>query len=232
MKKHLLTVLFALYGVCLYAQYTPKKSLLYTCPVSITPLSLWDSDISASAGIEYRFHPSFSVRLAMDYIYGDYSEEHSRTSGLRIRHELRYYIAGNKLINSRRSKVWPYISVAFGNKRVNTRFSDWYYTSVNFDGFDTWRTYVTHNREWHFIARTGMQTAFGKKKRCLFDFSFGIGVTHNKVSYSFPDGEDLRSIVLPDYNITAPSGASFNKYSGRFTNLNFEACFGYRLFRK
>jgi hypothetical protein len=229
MKGLLFIPLFSLYCVCLHAQRTPKKLLLKSWPISVTPLSFWDSDISTSAGIEYRFHPSFSIRVATDYIYGDYSWEHSRTSGFRIRPEFRYYIAGNKLISSR-SKVWPYFSIAYGNKWVTTKFSDWYYTSTNNQGFERWRTYKTHNREWHLLGRTGMQSAFGRQKRFLFDISFGVGVSNNKVSFSFPDGEDLRSQVLTD-NTYSNETTSFNKYSGKFTGFNFEACFGYRLLK-
>lgn len=230
MKKILLISLLASCCLLARAQRIQKQSLLKSLPVSFTPLSFWDSDISTSAGIEYRFHPSFSVRVAADYIYGDYSWEHSKTRGFRARQEFRYYIAGNKLINSR-SKVWPYISIAYGNKWVNTKFSDWYYMSDNGQGYERWRTYVTRNHEWHLVGRTGMQSAFGRQKRFLFDISLGVGVTHDRVSFSFPDGEDLRSQVLTSFGGRPTDGASLNQYSGKFTAFNFEACFGYRLFR-
>ena len=230
MKKMLFIALLVSCCLLTRAQCIQKTSLLKSLPLSFTPLSFWDSDISASAGIEYRFHPSFAVRVAADYIYGDYSWERSKTSGFRSRQEFRYYIAGNKLINSR-SKVWPYISIAYGNKWVNTKFSDWYYMSDNALGYERWRTYVTHNHEWHLLGRTGMQSVFGRQKRFLFDISLGVGVTHDRISFSFPDGEDLRSQVLTDYNGGFERINSFNKYSGKFTGFNFEACFGYRLLR-
>lgn len=229
MKKYLFALLFILSFVSLNAQKINKPALLYSWPVSVTPLSLWDSDISASAGAEYRFHPSFSVRLAADYIYGDYGYEQTATSGIRLRHELRYYIAGNKLISSR-SKAWPYLSVAYGNKWVTSRFSGWRYFYENDQFYQRWQSYNSHNREWYLMGRTGMQTAFGKHKRCLFDFSIGVGVSNNKVSFSFPDGDDMRSEVLANSNNDFAE-AGRNRYNGRFRAFNIEACFGYRLLK-
>ncbi|MFT3945926.1 MAG: hypothetical protein QM763_03040 [Agriterribacter sp.] len=229
MRKYILAPLFVLFGFALYAQKSNKPALLYSLPISVTPLSLWESDISVSAGAEYRFHPSFSVRLAADYIYGDYGYERSATGGIRLRQELRYYIAGNKLISSR-SKAWPYISASFGNKWVTTRFADWQYLYQNDQSYQKWQRYNTHNREWYLMGRTGMQTVFGKGKRFLFDFSIGVSFSRDKVSFSFPDGEDISSQVLPNYNSNNEfAEASRNKYSGKFTAFNIEACFGYRL---
>lgn len=228
MRKHTLTVLCMLLYITLHAQHTEKAPLLGSWPISVTPLSLWDSDISASAGAEYRFHPSFSVRLAADYIYGDYSYENTATNGLRLRQELRYYIAGNKLISSR-SKAWPYISVAFGNKWVTTRVSGWYYVYENDRSYQKWRAYHSHNREWHLMGRAGMQTVFGREKRFLFDFSIGVGASMNKVSFSFPEGDDMRSETTGDTGNGYT--ASRNRYNGRFRAFNIEACFGYRLLR-
>lgn len=230
MRKYLLvvTILFSCFSI--NAQDSKKFPLLNSWPISITPLSLWDSDISASAGIEYRFHPSFSLRFASDYIYGSYAEEDAKTRGIRIRQELRYYIVGNKIMNSR-SKVWPYISVAVGNKWVNTRFSDWYYINTDNLSYEKWVSYTTHNKEWYIMGRTGMQTAFGKQKRFLFDLSFGLGVTNSKVSFTFPDDNDIRSEISNAYSYNNYEEVSSNKYSGRFKAINFEACFGYRLLR-
>lgn len=230
MNKHILVVLFTLPGLTLYAQQPEKKSLLKSWPISVTPLSFWDSDISTSAGTEYRFHPSFSFRVAVDYIYGDYSYERTVTTGLRVRQELRYYIAGNRLINSR-SGVWPYISISHGNKWVTTRFSDWYFFYENNQGYQKWQTYRSQNKEWYIMGRTGMQSAFGRQKRFLFDISAGVGVSNDKVSFSFPEGDNMRAQVLADYSNSEFENASHNKYSGRFTAVNFEACFGYRLLR-
>lgn len=229
MKKHFLSFLFVISFFGLYAQKNNKPELLYSWPVSVTPLSLWDSDISASAGAEYRFHPSFSVRFAADYIYGDYGYEKTATSGVRLRHELRYYIAGNRLINSR-SKAWPYLSVSYGNKWVTTRFSGWHYFYENDQFYQRWQSYNAHNREWYLLGRAGMQTVFGKDKRCLFDFNIGAGVSHNSVSFSFPDGDDMR----PEVSANSDNDfieASRNRYNGRFRAFNIEACFGYRLLK-
>lgn len=227
MKKQVFISLFVLCCLSLNAQKNSKPALLYSIPISVTPLSFWDSDISVSAGAEFRFHPSFSARLAADYIYSDYGLERTTTSGVRLRHELRYYIAGNRLINSR-SKAWPYISVSFGNKWVATNFSDWLYYSENNQSYQRWKSYYLHNREWYLMGRTGMQTVFGREKRFLFDFSVGVGLSNNNISYSFPDGDEMRSEVIENsYNDFAE--ISRNKYNGRFRALNMEICFGYRL---
>ncbi|MCC6288973.1 MAG: hypothetical protein IT249_13905 [Chitinophagaceae bacterium] len=226
MRKHFFTFLFVLISINLFAQAN-KATLLKSWPISITPLSIWDSDISASAGAEYRFHPSFAIRTAADYIYGDYNAESRKTSGIRLRQELRYYIAGNKLINSR-AKAWPYISVALGNKWVNTKFSEWRYIYENNNYYQRWQSFHSHNREWYLMGRTGMQTAFGKQKRFLFDFSIGLGLSNNKISFSFPDGDDMRAEVTGNNDYVEASG---NRYNGRFRAFNIEACFGYRLLK-
>ncbi len=206
-----------------------KMPLLGSWPVSVTPLSLWNSDVSAAAGAEYRFHPSFSVRTAADYIYGNYQSSSRRTSGFRIRQEFRYYIAGNRLINSR-SRVWPYIAIAGGGKYVQTSISDWQWQSLPSGfGYSTWLTYRTFNREWFIMGKTGMQTAFGKDKRFLFDISLALGSSNNHVAYRIP-GNNQNTTALP-FTQTNLFGGSENLFSGKFTAVNFEACFGYRLLK-
>ncbi|MBX3238332.1 MAG: hypothetical protein KIT80_06065 [Chitinophagaceae bacterium] len=222
--------LVAIFMTCnLFAQKHENRPLLKSWPLSFTPLSIWNSDVSASVGTEYRFHPSFSVRTAADYIYGGYSTGHAKTSGLRLREDIRYYIAGNRLINSR-SRVWPYIAITGGFKYVRTGFSDWYWQNNNGQMYAVWHQYHTINREWFLLGRTGMQSAFGRNKRFLFDISLGLGVSNNRVSYHFPENMPNTDILL-QYTTTNISFNSRNRFSGRFTGFNFEACFGYRLLK-
>lgn len=208
-----------------------KAPLLGSWPVSFTPLSLWNSDISTSIGGEYRFHPSFSVRTAADYIYGNYISSgfsHS-TSGARLRQEIRYYIFGNKLISSR-SRAWPYIAIAGGGKYVRTAVSDWYVQSIPSGSYSVWQTYSTINREWFIMGKTGIQTVFGKDKRFLFDISLALGSSNNHVTYRLP-GNDQDTGMLPFTQRRLFGSGSDNLRSGKFTAINFEACFGYRLLK-
>ncbi len=206
-----------------------KPPLLGSWPVSFTPLSLWNSDISTSVGGEYRFHPSFSVRTAADYIYGNYTGSSYKTSGGRLRQEVRYYIAGNRLINSR-SRVWPYIAIAGGGKYVRTAISEWHWQNTPSGGYSVWQTYRTINREWFIMGKTGMQTAFGKDKRFLFDISLAFGSSNNNVAYRLP-GNDGNTAMLPFAQPNLFVRSSDNIRSGKFTAVNFEACFGYRLLK-
>ncbi len=223
----LICTAFLLLSLNLVAQ-SHQAPLLKSWPLSFTPLSLWNSDVSASIGGEYRFHPSFSVRTAADYIYGNYSGSSRNTSGGRLRQELRYYIAGNRLINSR-SRVWPYIAIAGGGKYVRTAVSDWYWQNPSGNSYAVWETYRTINREWFIMGKTGMQSAFGKDKRFLFDISLALGSSNNNVSYHLPGNNqntDLLSLTR-----TSIFGGSENLFSGKYTAVNFEACFGYRLLK-
>lgn len=215
--------LFLMQTVIVFAQ--KEGSLVKSWPISVTPLSIWNSDIAASAGAEYRFHPSFSVRMAADYIYGNSTDFSNRTSGGRLRTELRYYIAGNRLINSR-SRVWPYIAIAGGGKYVQTTVSNWYWQNQVGNSFAIWQTYRTINQEWFLMGKTGMQTAFGKEKRFLFDISLALGSSNNDVSYRLPDNRQGEIVRLARRSVFGGSG---NFFSGKFTAINFEACFGYRL---
>ncbi len=224
--KHLLFIISLFISFSVSAQ-EKSRDLIKSWPLSITPLSLWNADISASGGAEYRFHPSFSVRTAADYIYGSYKSDSYNTNGVRLRQEFRYYIAGNRLINSR-SRVWPYIAIAGGGKHVVTAVSRWRRQNIQGNSFSIWQTHRTLNREWFIMGKTGMQTAFGKNKRLLFDFSLALGTSNNNVSYRIPGNDQNIGVIVDDMDFWSSRG---NLFSGKLTAVNAEACLGYRLLK-
>lgn len=208
-----------------YTQDKYSNTLLKSVPVSFTPLSFWDSDLALSAGVEYRFHSMFSARLAADYIYSGYNGLKGNAAGFRIRPELRYYIAGHKLMDSR-SRVWPYIAAGFGNKWVNIERRQWA-TGPGDWPYEQYISFSGWNRQWHIIGKAGMQTVFGRNRRFLFDISTSLGRSRADVRFDIPDDAFYRDQILERYSNTKEK-ISRNRYSGWFDTYSFEACFGFR----
>ncbi|MBX3240789.1 MAG: hypothetical protein KIT80_23140 [Chitinophagaceae bacterium] len=211
-----------------------QSSLLHSTPVSFTPLSIRNSDLSLSGAIENRFHNSFSVRLAADYIYSGYYGLRGNANGFRVRPEIRHYIAGHKLIESR-SKVWPYIGMEYGARWLSITRGEWVNNYLDGWSYKEYITFKARNKEWHIVGKIGMQTAFGKNKRFLFDLSTSYGYSRGRVKFNLPEDAFYREEILDKYTgewqNERRSAFSDNLHSGNFATIGFEACFGYRLGR-